>query len=124
MSAAAHTADPTPPSRSGCLLALVRKLIDYGQHLAATLRLRAAPDDTSDLPRTWGTSDLALILARITQGLQRASLLAEKIARAAARLDAEHTPKPASSPRAPRALPSDAEPPSPRPTHTQQPADT
>jgi hypothetical protein len=124
MSAAAHTADPPKPSRSGRLLTLVRKLIDYGQHLAATLRLRAVPSDTTDLPRTFGTSDLALILDRIAQGLQRASLLAERITRTAARLDAEPQPRPAPSPRAPRALPSDAQPPSPQRAQTQQPADT
>jgi hypothetical protein len=124
MSAAVTTVDPPPPSRSGRLLALVRKLIDYGQHLADTLRQRALPNDTTGLARTFGTSDLTLILARITQGLHRAGLLAEKITRTAARLDAEPPPKPAPSPRAPRALPCEAQPPSPRPAQPQQPADT
>ena len=73
--------------------------------------------------RTFGTSDLALILARIAQGLHRAGLLEEKIARTAARLDAEPQPKPAPSPRAPRALPCEAQPPSPRRAQPQQPAD-
>lgn len=122
MSAAVTTVDPPPPSRSGRLLALVRKLIDYGQHLADTLRQRALPNDTTGLARTFGTSDLTLILARITQGLHRAGLLAEKITRTAARLDAEPPPKPAPSPRAPRALPCEAQPPSPRPAQPQQPA--
>ena len=124
MSAAATTADLPPPSRSGRLLALVRKLIDYGQHLADTLRQRAVPNDTTGLARTFGTRDLTLILARITQGLHRAGLLAEKITRTAARLDAEPQPKPEPSPRAPRALPCEAQPPSPRPAQPQQPADT
>ena len=124
MSAAATTADLPPPSRSGRLLALVRKLIDYGQHLADTLRQRAVPNDTTALAGTFGTGDLTLILARITQGLLRAGLLAEKITRTAARLDAEPQPKPEPSPRAPRALPCEAQPPSPRPAQPQQPADT
>jgi hypothetical protein len=124
MSDAAATADLPPPSRSGRLLSLVRKLIDYGQHLADTLRQRAVPDDTTGLASTFGTGDLTLILARITQGLHRAGLLAEKITRNAARLDAEPQPKPAPSPRAPRALPCEAQPPSPRPAQPQQPADT
>ncbi len=124
MSAAAATADPPPPSRSGCLLALVRKLIDYGQHLAATLRQRAVPSDTTGLARTFGTGDVALILARITQGLHRAGLLAGKITRTAARLDAEPRRKPAPTPRARHALPCEARPPSPRPVQRRQPADT
>ena len=124
MSAAAHTADLPPSSRSGRLLTLVRKLIDYGKQLADALRQRAVPNDTTDVARTFGTSDLALILARIAQGLLRAGLLQEKITGTAARLDAEPQPKPAPSPRAPRALPCEAEPPSPRRAQTQQPADT
>ena len=123
MSAAATTADLPPPSRSGRLLTLVRRLIDYGKQLAATLRQRAVPSDTTDLVCTFGTSDLPLILARIAQGLLRAGLLEEKIARTATRLDAEPQPKPAPSPRAPRALPCEADAPSPRQTQSQQPTD-
>ena len=103
MSAAATTADPPPPSRSGRVLSLVRRLIDYGKQLVATLRQHAVPNDTADLVASFGTSDLPLILARIAQGLHRAGLLEQKIARAAARLDAEPQPEPAPSPRAPRA---------------------
>jgi hypothetical protein len=124
MSAAATTTDLPPQSRSGCLLTLVRKLIDYGKQLADTLLQRAVPSDTTDVARTFGTSDLPLILARITQGLLRAGLLQEKITGTAARLDAEPQPKPAPSPRAYRALPCEAQPPSPRRAQTQQPADT
>ena len=124
MPAAATTADLSPPSRSGRLHSLVRKLIDYGRQLADTLRHHAVPNDTTDVARTFGTSDLILILARITQGLLRAGLLQEKITRTAVRLDAEPQPKPAPSPRAPRALPCKARPPSPRRAQAQQPADT
>ena len=45
MSAAANAPDPpTQPSRSANLLGLVRKLIDYGKELAATIRQRAFTD--------------------------------------------------------------------------------
>jgi hypothetical protein len=124
MSAAATTADRPPPSRSGRLLSLVRSLIEYGKELAATLRQGALPGGMATLARTFGTSDLPLILARITQGLLRAGLLQEKITRTADRLDAEPQPKPAPSPRAPRPLPCEAQPPSLRRAQTQQPADT
>ncbi len=62
MSAAA-TAPPAPPvppepSRAGRLLDLVRKLIEYGKELAATIRRRAASDPTST--RTcFGITDVA-----------------------------------------------------------------
>jgi hypothetical protein len=112
MSAAATTADPPQPSRSGRLLSLVRQLIDYGRHLAATLRQRAVPADPPGLARAFGTSDLTLILARVAQGLYRAGLLEEKIAGAAARLDAEPQPEAAPSPRARRAR--EVQPPPPR----------
>jgi hypothetical protein len=123
MSTAASTADLPPPSRSGCLLALVRKLIDYGKELAATLRQGAVPSGMTTLARAFGTSDLPLILARITQGLLRTGLLQEKITRTADRLDAESQPKPAPSTRAPRALPSQAQPTSPQRAQPRQPTD-
>ena len=122
MSAGAHTPDLTQPSRSGRLLSLVRKLIDYGKELTANLRQGAVPSGMTNLAR-FGTSDLSLILARIAQGLLRAGLLQEKIALTADRLDAEPQPKPAQSPRAPRTLPCAAQTPSPQRAQTQQPAD-
>jgi len=123
MSAAATTAEPPLPSRSGRLLSLVRRVIDYGKHLAASLRQRAVPNDTAGLVSQFGTSDLALILARIALGLHRAHLLEDKIARAAARLDAEPQTTPLRSPRAPRARACEAQPPSPRQAEA-QPTDT
>ena len=123
MSVAATTADPPPPSRSGRLLSRVRRVIDYGKHLAATLRQRAVPNDTAGLVSKFGTDNLALILARIALGLQRAHLLEDKIGRAAARLDAEPQPKPAPSPRAPRARTCETQPPPARQAEA-QPTDT
>jgi len=71
---AAETA-PKPNRFSG-LLALVRQLIDYGIHLATTLRGN---------PHPLGAGDFAEILARITRGLLRAEALEARLIRSAAR---------------------------------------
>src|SRR5271157_4684618 len=97
-------ADPRP-SRAGRLLNLVRALIDYGRQLATTFRSNLHP---------FGTSDIALILARITRGLLLAEALEARIIRDAARLHAEPAP--------PRA-PSHRQPPPARPAIT-RPTDT
>ena len=62
------------PSRSGRLLAVVRKLIDYGKELAATIRGRALTDPLA-VKVCFGTTDIALILTRIARGLHRAQAL-------------------------------------------------
>jgi hypothetical protein len=117
MSDAASTADLPPPSRSGRLLSLVRKLVDYGKQLAASFRDRPPFNDPRHLTRLYGTSDIAVILARIAQGVLRARLLEEKITTTADRLDTELPPKPARPRRAPRA-------PQPRAPRLTQPTDT
>ncbi len=95
MSAAASTPTPaTEPSRSGRLLDLVRKLIDYGRELAATIRQRTSTDVASTMVR-FGTTDLVSILARIICGLHRADALEARVLRRAAHLDAG--PRPAST---------------------------
>ncbi len=103
MIAAARTSTPTTqPSRSDRLLDLVRKLIDHGKELATTIRRRAFTDPDFVTLR-FGTTDLALILARISRGLHRAEALEVRIVRNAARLDA--APRGAASaptPRVPR----------------------
>ena len=101
MPAAANAPDPpTQPSRSASLLGLVRKLIDYGRELAATIRQRAFTDPTS-VRCCFGTADVALILARICRGLHRANALEARLLSNADRLDA--APRGASSPGKPRA---------------------
>jgi hypothetical protein len=101
MSAAANAPDPpTRPSRSANLLGLVRKLIDYGKELAATIRQRAFTNP-GPVIACFGTADVALILARISRGLHRANTLEARLLRNADRLDA--APRGASSPRTPRA---------------------
>ncbi|MGP0000105.1 MAG: hypothetical protein ACLPKW_20505 [Acetobacteraceae bacterium] len=103
MSAAADAPDPPPqPGRSANLLGLVRKLIDYGRELAATLRRRAFTDPAS-VRCCFGAADVALILARISRGLHRANALEARLLRNADRLDA--APRATASrpgPRAPR----------------------
>ena len=82
------TTQPDPqPSRAGRLLSLVRKLIDYGKELVATVRQRVASDPI--FARTgFGTTDIALILTRIARGLHRAQALEDRVTRCAALLDA------------------------------------
>jgi len=87
-SAAAPTPTPTTePSCSGRLLNLVRKLIDYGKDLAATIRQRTAAEPLFATIR-FGTTDLALILARIARGLILADALEARVLQRAAHLDA------------------------------------
>ena len=100
MTAAANVPDPpAQTSRSANLLGLVRRLIDYGRELAATLRRRAFTDPTS-VRACFGTADVALILARISRGLHRANALEARLLRNADRLDA--APRGAASPTRPR----------------------
>jgi hypothetical protein len=117
MSDAPAPAEQPKPSRTGRLLGLVRRLIDYGKELATTLHQRAATDPRS-VARSFGICDLALILLRITRGLLRANALEARLVQSAARLDAgrrprsapaQHTPRPA-RPAVPRAEDPDAPP--------------
>jgi hypothetical protein len=65
---------------TGLLLGLVRALIDFGRQLASTLQQRTAASDLSGIIRDFGTSDIALIVARITRGLLRAAALETRLA--------------------------------------------
>jgi hypothetical protein len=99
MSATEAPADPKP-SRAGRLLVLVRQLIDYVRQLAATHRINPPP---------FGTSNIALILARVIRGLLRAGALEARVIRDTARRDAEPAPPRAPSHRrSPRARTTDA----------------
>jgi hypothetical protein len=107
MTAVANVPDPiAQPSRSGRLLDLVRKLIEHGRELAATIRRRAFTEPDA-VRCCFGTIDIAQILASISRGLHRANALEAKIVRNAARLDAppssaafqrrSRTPRPAAA---------------------------
>jgi hypothetical protein len=86
------------------LLDLVRKLIDYGKELAATLDQRAA-DNPYFAVLTFGSNDLALILARITRGLQRAAALEVRLLRACGRARPDHRARPQQPPSPTRPAP-------------------
>ena len=96
MSAAFATAalpnqlDPTPDpatdhapaeTRTGRLLSLLRKLIDYGLELACSLQQTPAVATLLVVARHFGTRDITLILSRITRGLQLAGELEAKLVR-------------------------------------------
>ena len=137
MSAAAQppapTTDPDPPRAApampaaiGRVLSLVRKLIDYGRQLAGTVQQRAAAPGFALFARPFGTADLAVILARITDGLRRAAALEARLCQRAAR-GQDLTPTPIRLPaaRGPRparqVAPPDAQP-EPQPAdHTEDP---
>ncbi len=116
------------PPRIGQVLGLLRTLIAYGKNLADTLRQHAA--DPHLLPcfafvaTTFGTGDLALILARITRGLLRAAALEAMLSRRAARgRDLKPTAIRLPSPRKPRAAKPAAPParPAEAPSHARLP---
>ncbi len=113
--AAAQPPAPTTPGRLGRVLSLVRKLIDYGKQLAATVHQRAAAPGFAFFARPFGTADLAVILARITNGLRRAAALEATLCRRAAR-GQDLTPSPIRAPAAPNPRPARPEaPPEPQP---------
>ena len=108
MSAAAPTEPEPQPTRSGRLLAFVRKLIDYGRDIAATIRQRVAADPSFARHR-FGTADLAVIFTRIARGMLLAQALEARVLSRAAALDegprprrvrSEPRPRPSGSPAA------------------------
>jgi len=80
-----HRAGAGVPGAVGRVLLLVRRLIDYGKQLAGTMQQRAATPGFAWFARSFGTADLALILARITAGLRRAAALEARLCARAAR---------------------------------------
>ena len=89
------------PSHFAPLLTIVRKLIDYGKELAATLQQRAATD-LAAVTHPFGTRDIAFILARITRGLLRANALEARVVELAARPEAPPRPPRVPAQRTPR----------------------
>jgi hypothetical protein len=93
------------PTSTGCLLSLVRALIDYGRQLATTLQQRTAATNLTDITLNFGTIDIADILARITRGLLRAAALEARLERrppprhaAPAAMSAASHPQPRAAP--------------------------
>lgn len=91
---------PTPAdatTRTGRLLGVLRALILHGKQLAARLQQRAAATNLAGIICSFGTTDIARILASITRGLHLATALEAKVAsrpvrQPAAPADAESTP--------------------------------
>ncbi len=81
--------DRAVPPRIGQVLGLLRTLVTYGRNLADTLRQHSAAPHLlpcfAFVARTFATTDLALILARITRGLLRAAALEDRLRQRAAR---------------------------------------
>ncbi len=96
-------AAPTMPTSLGRVLSVVRKLIDFGKQVAATVQQRAAAPGFALVAKPFGTADLAVILARITNGLRRAAALEARLCQHAA-CGQDLPPAPISMPaaRAPR----------------------
>ncbi len=111
MSAAVTTADLPPqpgpatdrPRRFAPLLCLVRKLIDYGKQLAASLQEPTPTADLDEVAATFGTYDFRQIIAAIIRGLQRATALEARLERLDAHPAPEAEPAAIPSRRQPRA---------------------
>jgi hypothetical protein len=82
----------TAQPRFGCVLSLLRKLINYGQDLARTVQQRAAAGTLLTVALHFGTRDVALILARITRGLMLANALEARLISRPVRRDAVAAP--------------------------------
>ncbi len=78
-------ASPAMPAAIGRVLSVVRKLIDYGKQLADTLQQRATTPGFARFACRFGTADVAAILARITNGLLRATALEARLCQRAER---------------------------------------
>jgi hypothetical protein len=96
--------DAQAPSRAGRLLGVLRKLIDYGKGLAASLQQRASPspEHLVIVTRNFGTADIGLILAYITRALLRAAALEARLVSRGDRPDAAPACAGAASERRPR----------------------
>ncbi len=110
MNAAPATADlerdpvQRDPDR-GPLLGLVRKLIDVGRDLLATLQGPNAAAPPLHITRRFGGVALALIIARITRGLMIAAAFEHRLLH-----PRPQPPRPSERPATPRASPSPRQP--------------
>lgn len=77
-----------PATRTATLLVLLHKLVDYAKDFANTLQQRVNAPDFHVIARRFGTADLALILARIANGLRLAGLLEVRLLQRASRENA------------------------------------
>ena len=115
--AAERNSEPGPQDqgqdRRGHLLGLVRRILDYGRDLMASLQHQNASTPSPRVAWAFGTIDLAVIIARITRGLLIARALEARLVR---QPPTQEQPEPR-RPRAP------AKPRPARPKSTPQPND-
>jgi hypothetical protein len=86
------------------LLLVIGMIITWAERLIASLRQRTETTDLTDITRHFGTTDIALILERLTTGLQRLRELEDKVRRAVAGLDTEPQLESTSAPSSPLSL--------------------
>jgi len=96
------------PSRFAPILSLVRKLVDYGKQLAASLQQPTPTTDLDEVARTFGSYDFRQIIASVLRGLHRAAELEARLEHLDARPQPEPRPAALRAPRAPRAAASPA----------------
>ena len=90
---------------SNLLLLLVIAIITtWAESLIASLRQRTETTDLTDITRAFGTTDIALIIERLTTGLQRLRELEDKVRRAVAGLDTDPQLESASATSSPLSL--------------------
>ncbi len=86
------------------LLLVIAMITTWAERLIASLRQRTETTDLTDITRTFGTTDIALILERLTTGLQRLRELEEKVRRSMAGLDPDPQLESTSAPSSPLSL--------------------
>ena len=73
----------------------------WAERLIASLRQRTETTDLTDITRDFGTTDIALILERLTTGLQRLRALEQDVRRSMAGLDPDPQLESTSAPSSP-----------------------
>ncbi len=101
------------------LLGLVRKLVTYGRELVASLQRQNTPTPSMEVAQSFGTFNLAVIIARITRGLAIAAGLESRLLRARP-TQAAPPPSPIHPPTPPRPRP--ARPPTERTARPPEPS--
>ena len=86
------------------LLLVIAMITTWAERLIASLRQRTETTDLTEITRDFGTTDIALILERLTTGLQRLRELEDKVRRAVAGLDTEPQLESTSAPSSPLSL--------------------
>jgi hypothetical protein len=86
------------------LLLIIGMIASWAESLIASLSQRTETTDLTDITRSFGTTDIALILERLTTGLQRLRALEDKVRRAVAGLDPDPQLESTSAPSSPLRL--------------------